>query len=244
MATDLFGGYRCAFFTTEALQQGKNKWLMCLMQSLGKYNLSCYATESQLHEYNSGKFREFMERSTSNEEEWPIKIAVKAVGLQEIDEDNPTVKEINLEPSSEVWVLNRSTHITADGSLIHPTRSPFIWMGNLIKSKKGSENVASHSLASTVVPHSLSPTALKGLIRALEVSYQQNFPSALLVIGVQVLHLHYELLLHEVGGVPVGVLYGDVQTGKTTAMLSAQSLLGTQESHYRKRCSDGRFFSI
>ena len=58
----LSGGYRFAFFTTEALQQGKNKWLMCLMQSLGKYNLSCYATESQLQEYNSGKFREFMER--------------------------------------------------------------------------------------------------------------------------------------------------------------------------------------
>lgn len=36
-----------------------------------------------------------MERSTSNKEEWPIKIAVKAVGLQEIDENNPTVKETN-----------------------------------------------------------------------------------------------------------------------------------------------------
>ena len=51
-------------------------------------------------------------------------------------------------------------------------------------------------------------------------------------------------MLREVGGVPVGVLYGDVQTGKTTAMQSALSLLGTQESHYRKRCSDGRFFQL
>jgi hypothetical protein len=66
----------------------------------------------------------------------------------------------------------------------------------------------------------------------------------LLVIGVHVLHLHYELLLCEVGAVPVGVLYGDVQTGKTTAMQSALSLLGTQESHYRKRCSNGRFFQL
>lgn len=235
-------GYRFAFFTTEALHQGKNKWLMSLMQSLGKYNLSCYATENQLQEYNSGKFREFIEQSS--DVDWPIKIAVNAVGLQAIDGESPTVKEINLNPNSEIWVLNRSTHIAVDGSLIHPKSSPFIWMGHLIKSKKGSENVAAHALASTVTPHSLSPTALKSLIKALEGSYLQNFASALLVIGVHVLHLHYELLLRDVGTVPVGVLYGDVQTGKTTAMQSVLSLCGTEGSHYRKRCSDGRFFQL
>ena len=68
---------------------------MCLMQSLGRYNLNCYATENQLQEYNSGKFREFLEQSS--EVEWPIKIAVKAVGLQVIDKDSPTVKELNLD---------------------------------------------------------------------------------------------------------------------------------------------------
>ena len=40
--------YRFGFFTTEALNQGKNKWLMAIMQSLGKYNLSCFASENQL----------------------------------------------------------------------------------------------------------------------------------------------------------------------------------------------------
>ena len=185
-----------------------------------------------------------MERSNVSDDDFPIKIAVKVVGLQEINEDNPTVKEINLDPNSEVWVLNRSTHIAVDGSLIPPRKSPFVWMGSLIKNKKGSENIASPSLASTVAPHSLSPTALRGLIKALEHSYLQTFASSLLVIGVHVLHLHYEMLLHEMSGVPVGVLYGDVQTGKTTAMQSALSLLGTHESHYRKRCSDGRFFQL
>ena len=34
------------------------------------------------------------------------------------------------------------------------------------------------------------------------------------MIGVHVLHFHYEFLLREAGGIPVGVLYGDVQTGK------------------------------
>ena len=39
---------------------------MCLMQSLG------YATESQLQEYISGKFRDVLEQS--NQEEWLIEI--------------------------------------------------------------------------------------------------------------------------------------------------------------------------
>ena len=64
------------------------------------------------------------------------------------------------------------------------------------------------------------------------------------MLGVHLLHFNYELLQQLVGGVPIGVLYGDVQTGKSTAMEAALSLLGTQESHYRKRCSDVRFLRI
>ena len=72
----------------------------------------------------------------------------------------------------------------------------------------------------------------------------QNFVTALLVLGVHVLHFHYESLLHKVGSVLVGVLYGDVQTGKTTVMQAVLSLLGIQDFHYRKRCSDGHFIKI
>ena len=35
---------------------------MCLMQALEKYNLNCYATESQLQEYISEKLRDFFEQ--------------------------------------------------------------------------------------------------------------------------------------------------------------------------------------
>lgn len=117
-------------------------------------------------------------------------------------------------------------------------------MGRLRKPKKGSEYLACEELASAVTPRGLTPTALTNVIDALKESYLNNFPSALFVLGVHVLHVHYEMLLKLAGGVPVGVLYGDVQTGKTTAMETALSLLGTQETHYKKRCSDVRFFQI
>lgn len=236
--------YRLGFYTTEALNQGKNRWMMCLMQSLGKYNINCYASESQLQEYISGKFREFL-AETRDDEDFPIKLAVKAIGLQLIDPHDPTVQEIDLKPEAKVWVLNESTHITERGTCIDPTKSPFIWMGGLRKAtKKISDNIACEAYASDVSPHNLNPAALTELVDALHDSYCNNFPSALFVLGVHLLHLHYELLLQLVGGVPVGVLYGDVQTGKSTAMEAALSLLGTQESHYRKRCSDVRFLRI
>ena len=95
--------YRFGFFTTEALNQGKNKWLMAIMQSLGKYNLCCFASENQLQEYTSGKFREFVSRPTSDNE-WPVKIVMESVGLQHINPDDATVKEMDLNPEVKVWV--------------------------------------------------------------------------------------------------------------------------------------------
>ena len=97
---------------------------MCLMQSLGKYNLNCYASEIQL---TSGKFREFMAQPTG-EDEWPIKIVVKAVGLQEVNANDSTVQEIELHSDVKVWVFNCSTHINEDGKPFHPTNSSFIWI--------------------------------------------------------------------------------------------------------------------
>ena len=113
-----------------------------------------------------------------------------------------------------MWVLNQSTHITEWGTCIRPSKSPFIWMGGLRKaSKKGSDNIACEAYASSVSRHNLDPAALTDLVDALQESYCNNFPSALFVLGVHALHVHYELLVQLVGGVPVGVLYGQQLNG-------------------------------
>lgn len=85
---------------------------------------------------------------------------------------------------------------------------------------------------------------LTNLILALQSSYVNNFPSALMVLGAQVLNTHYELVLDMAKGVPIALLFGDVQTGKTRVLEAALSLVGTQHSHILKRCADTRFLKI
>jgi hypothetical protein len=52
------------------------------------------------------------------------------------------------------------------------------------------------------------------------------------------------MLLQLVSGVPVGVLYGDVQMRKSTAKEAALLLLGTQDSYFRNGCSDVCFHRV
>lgn len=63
---------------------------------------------------------------------------------------------------------------------------------------------------------------------AVKRCYLNNFPSALLALDSQVLNLHYEKML--AGGVPIAILYGDVQCGKSTIMETALALVGTSTS--------------
>ena len=87
-------------------------------------------------------------------------------------------------------------------------------MGHFVKNKEGSDNIVAHLLPSAVAPHFLTAQALNSIISALEACYVPSFTSAMLVLGVHALYMHYEFLLHKVGSVSLGVLYGDVQTGK------------------------------
>ena len=95
-------------------------------------------------------------------------------------------------------------------------------------------DIACEAYASDVSPHNLNPAALTELVDALHDSYCNNFPSAL---------LHYELLLQLVGGVPLGVLYGDVQQASQQQWKQLYHSWG-QRSPIITRCSDVSFLPI
>ncbi|MCG8621784.1 MAG: hypothetical protein MJE68_07275 [Proteobacteria bacterium] len=149
-----------------------------------------------------------------------------------------------------VWVLNPHMHVKADGTVLSLEESPFIWLGDLMKRSLrpggGKINIASHKYASTSntigVSYSETLLAVRKMIIALKKSYLNNIPAALMVLGSQLLNLHFERLVPVTGGVPIGLLYGDVQCGKTRIIEYVLSLLGIQNTpHYLKRCPDMKF---
>ena len=75
----------------------------------------------------------------------------------------------------------------------------------------------------------------------MQQAFLNNFPSCLLVLAAHLLNLHYESLLPVVGGIPIAILYGDVQCGKSTATKVCLSLTGTQDSHFLGHCPDVTF---
>ena len=218
------------------------------MKSLGRYSLYCHASSGQLQEYFDNKYQEFLDTTPDS-----VKIAANCIGLQSVDPNDNSVIDLDLdEDDLMVWVLNPYMHVKADGTTLSVEESPFIWLGDLMKRSLrpggGQVNIASHKYASTSntigVPYSESILAMRKMIIALKESYLNNFPAALMVIGSQLLNLHFERLLPVTGGVPVGLLYGDVQCGKTRIIEYVLSLLGIQNTpHYLKRCPDMKFMT-
>ncbi len=184
------------------------------------------------------KYEQFLQRESLGEDVFTIKLAAKCVGLQKVTEVE--AGDINLNLEKKVWVLNQELHVAEDGRLIDAAQSPFIWLGSLRETKGGSDNIASHkfaSLACTTQDDSNGAT-LGRVVDAVKNGYLNNFPSAILALGCQVLNLHYENVLEFAGGVPIALLYGDVQCGKSKIMETALALVGTSTSHLLKSCTD------
>ena len=181
------------------------------------------------------KYEEFLDVTGDSEEEdeWPLQMAATVCGLQQPDAD--IAEEMELNTDVRVWVLNANVHIDESGRLIRPKASPYIWLGKYYGGK--SHFLPYPQYVSCAQPES-KPQVLVTLVNALEAVYEQNLPSALLVLGAQVVSLHYEMIKSCSGGVAATIVFGDVQSGKTRATRAGQSLLGISDSHYVKHTSD------
>ena len=68
----------------------------------------------------------------------------------------------------------------------------------------------------------------------------RNFPACLLVLGAEVLCVHYESVISVASQVPVAIVFGDVGQGKSRATRAALSLLGVQVANYFQEITDHR----
>lgn len=130
------------------------------------------------------------------------------------------VEVLGLQPGSRrVWVLNQDVH-WENGVYLDHSESPFCWV-----SAPGLplRDMECHVKVATTVEAAL---ALNNLVLALKEVHVQNYPAALLLLGAQMLSVHYDSIYAIAKQVPVTLAFGNVSLGKTRAAEAAHSILG------------------
>ena len=92
------------------------------------------------------------------------------------------------EQPKRIWVMNGSVHIDEDGELVSPDESPYIWLGDY---GSGDIRGAPPQTLATSVMTVQSSEALIHLFGGLKLVHRHNFAAALMVLGSQVLCIHY-----------------------------------------------------
>ena len=107
-------------------------------------------------------------------------------------------------------MLNNEIHINEEGNLIPKEQQEYIWLGNLIGSRK-LKNVALATDAAMVT--SVDPyAAAYDTLSALKKAVSNNFVPAFTVLGAVCMGIHYEKVLEDYGmcPTPVAIAHGEV----------------------------------
>lgn len=174
------------------------------------------------------KYEEFAEQ---HDGEPPFKVAAKYLGLQSLIDEQ------------RVWVLSKSLQFNSNGEQLLLNSSHYVWLGDFAARCKGlsSNAIVDSALAAKVIVNTdlSGKRALKNLVEQLKVTYEENYPAAVLTMGAQIMSVHYEILVNDGGyNVPATLLHGEVSHGKSLATKAALSMLGIQENYFLSGISD------
>lgn len=156
---------------------GRTKWLRALKESLNNSSLICTANSTQILGYLMRKLEQYKEQNAARPKE-----AVVVTGLQ------------SYTGHTKVWVLNERTHIDEAGKYIDPSQSPYIWLAKYLPQSERTPFNIPLRYASNALPKKRT-SAVKRLIDCLRTSSGYNFPVCLLLLGAEVLCVHYEALI-------------------------------------------------
>ena len=181
----------------------------------------------QIDAYLMRKFEESRLQANSEDPDIHVKKAVSVVGLQ------------SMKDQKKVWVLNGKVHIGEDGKIIPINESPYIWLADFLpESVLNQHGLPSNSDASAVSPYEMTSKTLGDLIDALKNVFGRNFPAALLMIGAELLSVHYEAIYEQGGKIPATIAHGNVSLGKSMSTEASLSLLGVHEKNKVKSITD------
>jgi hypothetical protein len=134
------------------------------------------------------------------------------------------VAVVGLQPGSDIWVLNKNTHIMMNGVPLSQELSPYCWVAASGLPPLDMQCLVPAAVEGLGVTH--ATLALSNLIWALKDVHQHNFPAALLLLGSQIMSMFYEQILAIADQVPATLAFGKVCLGKSKAAEAAQSIMG------------------
>ncbi len=197
---------RSAYFTNCDVQDGREKFIAVLSNSLGVFKLACHLSKSQLNRYMMLKVEEYY--------------------LNSVNRDTYTAAgNIGIQPGSGTWVFNESFQIQSADS---DDNKKYLWLGRKYHGKP-SQYIAPAIMASNARPLIPGEKPLQRHYTAIRNCYLSLTPAVLITLGSQMLCVHYTEVLRMAHQVPVGILYGDVQCGKSRAQECAVSMVGAKD---------------
>jgi len=174
--------------------------------------------------------KKYEEYADNHDGDPPFKMAAKYLGLQSVNDDY------------KIWVLNKSLQVGQDREELQISTSPYAWLGDFSVKCKG---LSSYSIVAAKVSGSLSrKIALRKLVKQLKVTYENNYPAAIITLGAQIMSVHYESLFEAGFNVPATLLHGEISHGKSIATKAALSMLGIQDTHFLTGISDSKVLQV
>ena len=197
--------YRMCFFKDDSIYV-KLKFVNQINMSFGSGGMTCALENTHLIEYF-----QYLQRSFDGD--IPIKRGVMGPGFY-VNNDK------------HVFVANKSTFISADGSLIDPEQTDLVWLKRDVV-VENSKVRCSDITPIIVTPLSTDP--LFKLYTICEIIAKHNFIPTLLIIGCSIQCFHFECMIDSYGNCPIPVASGEAETGKSTALQAGLSLFGCHE---------------
>lgn len=148
------------------------------------------------------------------------------------------VQVIGKQPNGE-WILGGSLCISSKGTLLPESECENVWISDIFIGN----GIPSPSASCTLTPP-LSTSTLQPLVKALEVHLAHNFYPCLLLIGSAALVLHYQEFIEKLRFCPIPIAFGPSGTCKTTALETALSLFGANESRIYSKTTREKVFEM
>lgn len=125
---------RHAYFTTYDFQDGRERFVQVISNSLACFKLSCQATKSQLNRYMMQKMDQYF------------------MGPQ-CTKKLKSARNVGQQPKSTTWVFNDKFTYTlqADSAAVDDEATEYVWLGDKYYGKE-SDFIAASSLTSSAVP--------------------------------------------------------------------------------------------